>query len=313
MTTESTLTATQAAKLTPVNGHPVELESPTPGGRGTRPGRVILARTENPFQPYVTAWQGEGDSGWWQGHYFNADNRAGAVADFAERCRRMGAEIPVGVRAALGETDSMIRGATVTGPNVRAPACPTCNDEPPIEVAPGVVCSCPDCGPHPVPRSLSAAASPRCRDCGCALDHEAAPYGVCWDCEYAVPTESTVARAIDALDAAEDDRAPLATVEAAKARVTAAQEAFNLMGAARAEHIRAHRKPTAPDGGAFPMWALTAERYARAIDDSRELGLDLAAPFESGWADDDSPVTFWGDDSSLPTFGDAFPQLARLN
>lgn len=29
-----------------------------------------------------------------------------------------------------------------------AAACPTCNGTPAIQVAPGVVCSCPDCGPH---------------------------------------------------------------------------------------------------------------------------------------------------------------------
>lgn len=42
----------------------------------------------------------------------------------------------------------------------------------------------------------------------------------------------------------------------------------------------------AAQSGGFPLRALS-ERWARAIDDSLDLGLDFADPFAPGWCDTD--------------------------
>ena len=69
-----------------INGYPILSEFPTPGGRGTRAGRVILIQRGTVHQPYVTAWAGNGDDEWAWGHYY--DSREEAAADYLKRCER---------------------------------------------------------------------------------------------------------------------------------------------------------------------------------------------------------------------------------
>lgn len=78
-----------------IHGYEIIVQAVSPGGNGTRPGRVILVdRGAGSQQRYVTAWQGrdlmgpgtgwDGEWGW--GHYF--DDKALAEADFHMRCVR---------------------------------------------------------------------------------------------------------------------------------------------------------------------------------------------------------------------------------
>lgn len=69
------------------NGFPIIASSPTPRDHATRAGRVILVeRIHNPYDPWVTAWLGDGDTSWCWGHYF-ADPED-AKQDYAERVKR---------------------------------------------------------------------------------------------------------------------------------------------------------------------------------------------------------------------------------
>lgn len=84
----------RAARNT-VNGFPIVRQAPTPAAPATRPGRVIMADRGADYPGpgrYVTAWQGEGDSGWHCGHYI--DSRAAADSDFEDRAARYGATLP---------------------------------------------------------------------------------------------------------------------------------------------------------------------------------------------------------------------------
>ena len=70
-----------------INGYPIRRAYPIPGGAGTRDGRVILAdRGLHPVHRYVTAWLGDGDSQWCQGHYIH--DFAEALADYYARVVR---------------------------------------------------------------------------------------------------------------------------------------------------------------------------------------------------------------------------------
>lgn len=67
----------------------------------------------------------------------------------------------------------------------------------------------------------------------------------------------------------------------------------------RREELAARRKATGfravmGQGGAFPLWAVAAERAASAIDDSLELRLDIRDPFAPGWADTEELGPLWG-------------------
>lgn len=69
-----------------VNGCAILKARYTPPASMTRPGHVVLVQRDTSLHPYVTAWLGEGDSGWWQGHYF--DDRMTAELDFDRRTAR---------------------------------------------------------------------------------------------------------------------------------------------------------------------------------------------------------------------------------
>lgn len=71
-----------------VNGYRIIGAEMTPGGRGTRAGHVILVDrgADRTFHRYVTAWLGQGDEGWDQGHYIT--DLAEARVDFRARSRR---------------------------------------------------------------------------------------------------------------------------------------------------------------------------------------------------------------------------------
>lgn len=58
----------------------------TPGDHATRAGHVILVDRKTDYQPYVTAWQGDGDRDWCWGHYFS--DLKDAQADYQSRCKR---------------------------------------------------------------------------------------------------------------------------------------------------------------------------------------------------------------------------------
>jgi|LGOV01.1.fsa_nt_gb hypothetical protein len=58
----------------------------TPAASMTRAGAVILVDRDTSFQPYVTAWRGDGDNSWCWGHYFNDLDEA--TADYDARCIR---------------------------------------------------------------------------------------------------------------------------------------------------------------------------------------------------------------------------------
>lgn len=59
---------------------------PTPADRGTRPGAVILVNRGGCYEPFVTAWLGDGDSSWCWGHYFHS--LEDALEDYAKRTKR---------------------------------------------------------------------------------------------------------------------------------------------------------------------------------------------------------------------------------
>lgn len=80
-----TLNATKAAR-THVNGYPILESTATEADHATRPGHVILVQRDQEHQPFVTAWLGEGDTGWTWGHYFQ--DRADAEGDYRSRCKR---------------------------------------------------------------------------------------------------------------------------------------------------------------------------------------------------------------------------------
>ena len=61
-------------------------EFKTPGDSMTAPGRVILYRRDDQYEPFVTHWQNKQDGGLYHGHYFAA--REAAVQNFADRVRR---------------------------------------------------------------------------------------------------------------------------------------------------------------------------------------------------------------------------------
>lgn len=80
-----------------IHGHKVVAAEYQPGGRGTRPGRVILVDRGAGYhgERWVTAWHGRGlnekdplewDGEWGWGHYFS--NEAKARTDYADRCGR---------------------------------------------------------------------------------------------------------------------------------------------------------------------------------------------------------------------------------
>ena len=56
-----------------LNGHPVIGSFTLPKKRDVRDGRIVLVDKGDSSQHsrYVTAWQGFGDEGWCQGHYFS--------------------------------------------------------------------------------------------------------------------------------------------------------------------------------------------------------------------------------------------------
>lgn len=70
-----------------INGYPIIASSPTPRDTTTRAGRVILVmRNHEPYEPYVTAWAGDGDSSWCWGHYFKDFDDASH--DYTKRVKR---------------------------------------------------------------------------------------------------------------------------------------------------------------------------------------------------------------------------------
>ena len=69
-----------------INSYPIRRAYPIPGGAGTRDGRVILVDTGRDIGRYVTAWLGDGDSQWCQGHYIH--DFAEALADYYARVVR---------------------------------------------------------------------------------------------------------------------------------------------------------------------------------------------------------------------------------
>jgi hypothetical protein len=74
---------------TRLNGYPVVLAHPTPRGRMTRPGFVVLVDRgpDHEHDPrWITAWVGQGDTSWSWGHYL--DHEPDARSDFTDRCKR---------------------------------------------------------------------------------------------------------------------------------------------------------------------------------------------------------------------------------
>jgi hypothetical protein len=78
-----------------IHGHPIVSQRRSPGGNGTRHGRVILVdRGPRDSGRWVTAWQGkeikEGkdvwDKEWLWGHYYSDEKIA--RDDYHERCLR---------------------------------------------------------------------------------------------------------------------------------------------------------------------------------------------------------------------------------
>lgn len=67
-----------------INGYPIRASFETPKRFATRAGRFILVERDTDHEPWVTAWLGDGDTGWISGHYFSA--RWKAEKDFLERC-----------------------------------------------------------------------------------------------------------------------------------------------------------------------------------------------------------------------------------
>jgi len=61
-------------------------EHKTPGDYATRPGAVQLINRATTHQPFVTCWQGDGDSSWCWGHYFQTESDA--RSDYAHRVKR---------------------------------------------------------------------------------------------------------------------------------------------------------------------------------------------------------------------------------
>ena len=70
-----------------IHGFEIHAQFKTAGGLGLRPGRVILVdRSEKAYERWVSTWQGDGDDGWNQGHYFGKFEEA--RDHFLERCKK---------------------------------------------------------------------------------------------------------------------------------------------------------------------------------------------------------------------------------
>jgi hypothetical protein len=70
-----------------INGCRVVAQFSTPGGRMTRPGRLVLVdRGYGLTDRWVSAWIGDGDSEWSHGHYFG--DWLDARAHFLDACSR---------------------------------------------------------------------------------------------------------------------------------------------------------------------------------------------------------------------------------
>ena len=70
-----------------VNGHRVVATFTTGAGLGQRAGRLILVdRGDSSDLRGVSSWQGQGDDGWDQGHYFS--DFAEARDHFLSACSR---------------------------------------------------------------------------------------------------------------------------------------------------------------------------------------------------------------------------------
>ena len=52
----------------------------------TRPGRYVLVERGDTYEPFVTAWLGDGDTQWCWGHYFDVIEDANR--DFVQRTMR---------------------------------------------------------------------------------------------------------------------------------------------------------------------------------------------------------------------------------
>jgi hypothetical protein len=60
---------------------------PLPDGDGLLSAEIILAKTDNPYHPFVTWQRNVTDGGCYWGHYFEEAKLAEAVADFETRGR----------------------------------------------------------------------------------------------------------------------------------------------------------------------------------------------------------------------------------
>jgi hypothetical protein len=70
-----------------IHGYPVIASVLTPKAEMTRAGRVVLVhRKDRIYDPYVVAWQGEGDNEWCHGDY--CDSLQNAFERFVKRAAR---------------------------------------------------------------------------------------------------------------------------------------------------------------------------------------------------------------------------------
>jgi hypothetical protein len=82
------------------NGKPIIAQFATPGGMGTRPGRVVLVKKSHAVGEYVVAWQGRNeatgawDAGWHQGDYCR--DITDAINAFHDRARGHGQKSVIG-------------------------------------------------------------------------------------------------------------------------------------------------------------------------------------------------------------------------
>ena len=79
-------------KFDTTNSKPIIAQFGTPGGHGTRPGRVVLVKKEHNIGEYVVAWQGvdlatgKWDVGWHHGEYVGDFDQA--LEAFHQRAKR---------------------------------------------------------------------------------------------------------------------------------------------------------------------------------------------------------------------------------
>lgn len=69
-----------------IHGFEIHALFKTEGGRGLRPGRIILVDRGKTYpERWVSSWQGDGDDEWSQGHYFGKFEDA--QAHFLKTCK----------------------------------------------------------------------------------------------------------------------------------------------------------------------------------------------------------------------------------